>query len=130
DASSGECLQTLEGHRDSVKSVAFSHDSARLAGSTNLSIAGPPSKSIPRSRETGLMEKRGWDANTFPFLTPGDLDMSSIISIPTLFVFDFTEEWKLLTSPRRRIGAWQAGNQSTRTGEVLFCLAILNLEAL
>ncbi|PVH91746.1 WD40 repeat-like protein [Periconia macrospinosa] len=25
------CLQTLEGHRDSVRSVAFSHDSARLA---------------------------------------------------------------------------------------------------
>jgi hypothetical protein len=42
--------------------------------------------------------KAGWDANTFPFLTPGDLDMSSIISIPTLFVFDLTDEWELLTS--------------------------------
>jgi WD40 repeat protein len=34
DASSGECLQTLEGHRDSVRSVAFSHDSARLASAS------------------------------------------------------------------------------------------------
>jgi WD40 repeat protein len=31
DASSGECLQTLEGHNDWVRSVAFSHDSTRLA---------------------------------------------------------------------------------------------------
>src|SRR5258708_22219294 len=31
DASSGECLQTLEGHSDDVNSVAFSHDSAQLA---------------------------------------------------------------------------------------------------
>src|SRR2546421_225481 len=28
---SGECLQTLEGHSNWVSSVAFSHDSARLA---------------------------------------------------------------------------------------------------
>jgi hypothetical protein len=41
---------------------------------------------------TGLMEKRGGNANTFPFLSPGDLDMSSIISIPTLFMFDLTDE--------------------------------------
>jgi WD40 repeat protein len=34
DASSGECLQTLEGHRGSVWSVAFSHDSARLASAS------------------------------------------------------------------------------------------------
>jgi len=34
DASSGECLQTLEGHRDEVNSVAFSHDSARLASAS------------------------------------------------------------------------------------------------
>ena len=27
----GACLQTLEGHGDLVRSVAFSHDSARLA---------------------------------------------------------------------------------------------------
>jgi hypothetical protein len=45
---------------------------------------------------TGLMGKRGADANTFPFLTPGNLDMSSIISIPTLFVFDLTDEWELV----------------------------------
>lgn len=31
DASSGECLQTLEGHSSSVHSVAFSYDSTRLA---------------------------------------------------------------------------------------------------
>jgi hypothetical protein len=30
---------------------------------------------------TGLMEKRGGDANTFPVLTPGNLDMSSIMSM-------------------------------------------------
>src|SRR5438067_705131 len=29
------CLQTLEGHSDSVSSVAFSHDSARLASASN-----------------------------------------------------------------------------------------------
>ena len=29
------CLQTLEGHRDSVNSVAFSHDSARLASASH-----------------------------------------------------------------------------------------------
>ncbi|KAH7061013.1 quinon protein alcohol dehydrogenase-like superfamily, partial [Paraphoma chrysanthemicola] len=29
------CLQTLEGHSDSVKSVAFSHDSARLASASS-----------------------------------------------------------------------------------------------
>jgi hypothetical protein len=45
---------------------------------------------------TGLMEKRGGDANTFPFLTPCDLDISSNISIPTLFVFDMTDEWELV----------------------------------
>jgi WD40 repeat protein len=35
DASSGNCLQTLEGHSDSVLSVAFSHDSTRLASASN-----------------------------------------------------------------------------------------------
>src|SRR5271155_706782 len=35
DASSGECLQTLEGHSGAVKSVAFSHDSARLASASD-----------------------------------------------------------------------------------------------
>ncbi|KAF2175869.1 WD40 repeat-like protein, partial [Zopfia rhizophila CBS 207.26] len=35
DASSGECLQTLEGHRGTVNSVAFSHDSARLASASD-----------------------------------------------------------------------------------------------
>jgi WD40 repeat protein len=34
DASSGEYLQTLEGHRHSVHSVAFSHDSAQLASAS------------------------------------------------------------------------------------------------
>src|SRR2546421_107657 len=34
DASSGACLQTLEGHSNSVWSVAFSHDSARLASAS------------------------------------------------------------------------------------------------
>jgi WD40 repeat protein len=34
DASSGACLQTLEGHSDLVNSVAFSHDSARLASAS------------------------------------------------------------------------------------------------
>ncbi|KAF2195846.1 WD40 repeat-like protein, partial [Zopfia rhizophila CBS 207.26] len=34
DASSGECLQTLKGHNNSVCSVAFSHDSARLASAS------------------------------------------------------------------------------------------------
>src|SRR5256714_2584513 len=29
------CLQTLEGHNDWVRSVAFSHDSARLASASN-----------------------------------------------------------------------------------------------
>ncbi|KAF2174670.1 hypothetical protein K469DRAFT_613817 [Zopfia rhizophila CBS 207.26] len=33
-ASSSECLQTLEGHSSSVRSVAFSHDSARLASAS------------------------------------------------------------------------------------------------
>jgi WD40 repeat protein len=32
--SSGECLQTLEGHNKGVSSVAFSHDSARLASAS------------------------------------------------------------------------------------------------
>jgi WD40 repeat protein len=31
----GACLQTLEGHSDSVNSVAFSHDSARLASASS-----------------------------------------------------------------------------------------------
>src|SRR5436309_1769324 len=35
DASSGDCLQTLEGHRGWVSSVAFSHDSARLASASS-----------------------------------------------------------------------------------------------
>ena len=35
DASSGECLQTLEGHSGWVGSVAFSHDSARLASASD-----------------------------------------------------------------------------------------------
>jgi WD40 repeat protein len=35
DSSSGECLQTLEGHSDWVSSVAFSHDSARLASASD-----------------------------------------------------------------------------------------------
>ncbi|KAF2183980.1 WD40 repeat-like protein, partial [Zopfia rhizophila CBS 207.26] len=34
DASSGECLQTLEGHSGTVSLVAFSHDSARLASAS------------------------------------------------------------------------------------------------
>ena len=34
DASSGECLQTLEGHSWGVTSVAFSPDSARLASAS------------------------------------------------------------------------------------------------
>jgi len=34
DASSGERLQTLEGHSDGVSWVAFSHDSARLASAS------------------------------------------------------------------------------------------------
>ncbi|OCK73649.1 hypothetical protein K432DRAFT_312331, partial [Lepidopterella palustris CBS 459.81] len=34
DANSGACLQTLEGHSDSVNSVAFSPDSARLASAS------------------------------------------------------------------------------------------------
>ncbi|KAF2678923.1 WD40 repeat-like protein, partial [Lentithecium fluviatile CBS 122367] len=35
DASSGECLQTLKGHSDGVNSVAFSHDSARVASASD-----------------------------------------------------------------------------------------------
>jgi len=35
DASSGACLQTLEGHSHYVNSVAFSHDSARLASASD-----------------------------------------------------------------------------------------------
>jgi WD40 repeat protein len=35
DASSGDCLQTLEGHSDCVRSVAFSHDSTRLASASD-----------------------------------------------------------------------------------------------
>jgi WD40 repeat protein len=35
DASSGACLQTLEGHSDSVRSVAFSHDSSKLASASH-----------------------------------------------------------------------------------------------
>jgi WD40 repeat protein len=35
DASSGACLQTLEGHEDWVSSVAFSHDSTRLASASH-----------------------------------------------------------------------------------------------
>ena len=34
DASSGECVLTLEGHSDCVNSVAFSHDSTRLASAS------------------------------------------------------------------------------------------------
>ena len=34
DASSGACLQTLEGHSDYINSVAFSHDSTRLASAS------------------------------------------------------------------------------------------------
>jgi hypothetical protein len=34
DASSGACLRTLKGHSDVIKSVAFSHDSARLASAS------------------------------------------------------------------------------------------------
>src|SRR5271156_6138726 len=35
DASSGECLQTLDGHSSRVWSVAFSNDSARLAAASD-----------------------------------------------------------------------------------------------
>ena len=35
DTNSGQCLQTLKGHSDSVASVAFSHDSARLASASS-----------------------------------------------------------------------------------------------
>ena len=35
DASSGACLQTLEGHSSYVNSVAFSHDSTRLASASD-----------------------------------------------------------------------------------------------
>jgi WD40 repeat protein len=35
DASSGACLQTLEGHSAIVSSVAFSHDSTRLASASH-----------------------------------------------------------------------------------------------
>ncbi|KAF2477737.1 NWD1 protein, partial [Lindgomyces ingoldianus] len=35
DASSGECLQTLEGHSSWVKSMVFSHDSAWLASASH-----------------------------------------------------------------------------------------------
>ena len=34
DASSGACLQTLEGHSSLVNSVAFSHDSSKLASAS------------------------------------------------------------------------------------------------
>jgi hypothetical protein len=34
DASSGACLQTLEGHSSAVMSVAFSHNSTRLASAS------------------------------------------------------------------------------------------------
>ncbi|KAF1958121.1 hypothetical protein CC80DRAFT_468969, partial [Byssothecium circinans] len=41
DASSGVCLQTLEGHSSYVRSVAFSHDSTRLvSGSDNTVYQG------------------------------------------------------------------------------------------
>ncbi|KAH6661852.1 WD40-repeat-containing domain protein, partial [Halenospora varia] len=39
DASSGACVQTLEGHSDSITSVAFSHDSTRLASASRDSTA-------------------------------------------------------------------------------------------
>ena len=35
DATDGQCLQTLEGHRDSVHSVRFSHDSRLLASASD-----------------------------------------------------------------------------------------------
>jgi WD40 repeat protein len=35
DVSSGECLQTLEGHGDGVNSVSFSQDSTRLASASD-----------------------------------------------------------------------------------------------
>src|SRR5205085_884878 len=39
DASSGECLQTLAGHSQSVNSVAFSHNSAWLASASTDNTA-------------------------------------------------------------------------------------------
>jgi WD40 repeat protein len=39
DASSGTCLQTLEGHSSAVRSVVFSHDSTRLASASDDSTA-------------------------------------------------------------------------------------------
>src|SRR5208282_5042194 len=35
DAATGECLQTLEGHRGSVRSVVFSHNSRQLASASD-----------------------------------------------------------------------------------------------
>src|ERR1700730_14765350 len=39
-----------------------------------------------------LMEKRGGDANTFPVLTPGNLDMSSIMSM--LEALENSRRWR------------------------------------
>ncbi|MEE1097710.1 MAG: hypothetical protein U0K83_05205, partial [Bacteroidales bacterium] len=39
DANTGQCLQTLEGHKYSVNSVAFSHDGTKIiSGSVDKTI--------------------------------------------------------------------------------------------
>ena len=45
-----------------------------------------------RPAATGLMEKRGGDANTFPVLTPGNFDMSSIMSM--LEALENSRRWR------------------------------------
>ena len=54
DASGGACLQTLEGHSGSVSSIAFSHDSTRLASASrrqNSQASGMPA-AAPASRRS------------------------------------------------------------------------------
>lgn len=67
-AHTGACRQTLEGHDGSVNPVVFSHDSSRLAGSSEKTI-------------------KTWDAQTAAYLQTVGTPLSIFLSMPPSGLF-------------------------------------------
>ena len=101
DASSGACLQTLEGHSGGVNSVAFSHDSTRLA-----------SASLDKT-------VRIWDASSGACLQTLEGHSSSVYSVA--FSHDSTR--LASASGDRTVRIWDASSgaclQTLEVGKVL-----------
>ena len=83
DASTGACVQTLEGHSDYVSSVVFSHDSTRLASASDdstVKIWDASTGACLHTLDVGkVLFRLSFDRNSSRLLTEiGSIDTQSL----------------------------------------------------